>query len=138
MAVTADQLISARIPGTGRLIDGLVEAGEVLYAGTMAFWDGDGFLMPTMTGPLAFAGIVRKLADNSGGADGDIKAELYTEGDFDLPLSGVAQGNVGDLAYATDNYTLTLTSTSNSLVGVIVGVAATGIARVRIDIQKRA
>ena len=30
MAVTAEQLIKARIPGTGRLIQGGVEEGEVL------------------------------------------------------------------------------------------------------------
>jgi predicted RecA/RadA family phage recombinase len=138
MAVTADQLISASIPGTGRLREGLVEAGEILYAGTMAFVDADGYMTPTMTGPLDFAGIVRKQADNSSGADGAIKCELYTEGDFDLPLASVAQADVGSLAYATDNYTLTTTSTSNSLVGLIIGVAATNVARVRIDIQKRA
>src|SRR5687767_522340 len=123
MAVTADQLITVRLPGTGRLREGLVEAGEVLYAGTAAFVDADGYIVPTMTGPLDFAGIVRKLADNTGGADGDIKCELYTEGDFVLPLTSAAQTDVGSLLYATDNYTFTLTSTNNSLVGVITKLA---------------
>jgi predicted RecA/RadA family phage recombinase len=137
MAVTAAQLFSGTLPGTGRIREGLVEAGETLYANTMAFVDADGYIVPTMTGPLDFAGIVRATVDNTGGADGDKKVELYTELDIDLPLASVAQADVGSLAYATDNYTLTLTSTSNSLVGVILGVAASGIARVRIDIQKR-
>lgn len=136
MAVTADQLITARIPGTGRLIEGLVEAGEVLYAGTMAFWDADGYLTPVITaGANGFAGIVRKQVDNSAGADGDLKAELYTEGDFTLPLASVAQTDVDTLAYAVDNYTLSLTATSQSLVGKIIRVAGTGLAEVRLDIN---
>lgn len=136
MAVTAEQLITARIPGTGRLIEGLVEAGEVLYKGTMAFWDADGYLTPVITaGANGFAGIVRRTADNTSGADGDVKAELYTEGDFVLPLPSVAQTDVDTLAYAVDNYVLSVTSTSQSLVGKILRVAGTNLAEVRLDIN---
>jgi predicted RecA/RadA family phage recombinase len=137
MAVTAEQLINARIPNTGRLVEGLVEAGETLYGGTMAFYDADGYVVPT-AGGLKFAGIVRKTVDNSAGADGDQKVELYTEGDFVLPLTSVAQADLTPgLAYASDNYTCTLTSSSNSFIGNILRVAGTNLAEIRIDTQSR-
>jgi predicted RecA/RadA family phage recombinase len=136
-AVTSEQLIKARIPGTGRLIQGGVEEGEVLYGGTMAFWDSDGYLTPT-AGGNRFAGIVRKTVDNTAGGDGAIQAELYTEGDFVLPMASAATTDITPgLAYATDNYTITTTGTSNSFVGTIIRVAGTNLVEVRIDIQDR-
>lgn len=137
MAVTADQLIVARIPGTGRLREVLVEAGEILYAGTMAFLDADGYATPT-AGGLEFAGIVRKTADNTAGADGAIKAELYTEGDFVLPFTSVAQADLTPgLIYAIDNYAVDLTAASQSFVGKALRVAGTNLVEVRIDVQPR-
>ena len=137
MAVTAEQLIKARIPGTGRLIQGGVEEGEVLYGGTMAFWDADGYLTPTATNNR-FAGIVKKTVDNSAGTDGAIQAELYTEGDFVLPLSSVATADITPgLAYASDNYTLTTTASTNAFVGSIIRAHGTNLVEVRIDIQVR-
>lgn len=137
MAVTAEQLITARIPANGRLAQYKVEAGEVLYKGTMCFLDADGFALPT-AGGAKFAGIVRKTVDNSAGADGDLEVECYTEGDFVLPLASVAQADLTPgLAYASDNYTCTTTSTSNSFIGNILRVAGTNLAEIRIDIQAR-
>ncbi len=137
MAVTADQLITARIPSTGRLMQVKVEAGEVLYAGTMCFLDADGYAVPT-AGGLKFAGIVRKTVDNTAGADGDLEAEVYTEGDFVLPLSSVAQADLTPgLVYASDNYTTTTTATSNSFIGNIIRVAGTSLAEIRLDVQSR-
>jgi len=134
-AVAADQLITAREPRSLRQVK--VEAGEVLYAGTLCFLDADGYATPT-AGGLRFAGVVRKLADNTGGADGDIEAEVYTEGTFVIPFSSVAQADLTPgLAYATDNYTVTATATSNSFVGIVERVFGTSLAEVRIDTQAR-
>jgi hypothetical protein len=139
MAATADQLIVARIPGTGRLREVLVEAGEVLYAGTMAFEDADGYCTPDIgSGANSFAGIVRTTADNTAGADGAVKAELYTEGDFVLPFTSVAQADLTPgLLYAVDNYALDTTATSQSFVGKALRVAGTNLVEVRLDIQNR-
>jgi predicted RecA/RadA family phage recombinase len=137
MAVTAEQLITARIPGTGQLRQVKVEAGEVLYAGTMAFIDADGYATPT-AGGLEFGGIVRKTADNSAGADGAVEAELYTEGDFVLPFSSVAQADLTPgLIYAADNYTVNATAASQTFVGKALRVAGTNLVEVRLDIQAR-
>ena len=139
MAATADQLIVARIPGTGRLRQVKVEAGEVLYAGTMAFEDADGYATPSIaTGSNIFAGIVRKTVDNTAGADGALEAELYTEGDFVLPFTSVAQADITPgLLYAVDNYDLNTTASSQSFVGKALRVAGTNLVEVRLDIQNR-
>lgn len=134
-AVAADQLITAREPGGLRQVK--VEAGEVLYAGTMCFLDADGYATPT-AGGLRFAGIVRKMVDNTGLADGDLEAEVYTTGTFVIPFSSVAQADLTPgLAYATDNYTVTATATSNSFVGTVERVYGTSLAEVRIDTTVR-
>lgn len=134
-AVAAEQRIIARNPRN--LSQVKVEAGEVLYAGTMAFIDADGYATPT-AGGLKFGGIVRKTVDNTGGADGDLEAELYTDGVFTIPFASVAQADITPgLAYATDNYTCTATSTSNSFVGQVERVYASGLAEIRIDTQER-
>ena len=135
MAVTADQLITAREPGGLRQLK--VEAGEVLYAGTMCFLDADGFAVPA-AGGLRFAGIVRKAVDNTAGADGDLEVEVYTEGTFVLPLSSVAQADLTPgLVYASDNYTATLTATSNSFIGTLERVYGTSLAEVKLDTTVR-
>lgn len=134
-AVAAEQLITAREPGSLRQVK--VEAGEVLYGGTMCFLDADGYATPT-AGGLRFGGIVRKTVDNSAGADGDLEAEVYTEGTFVIPFASVAQADLTPgLAYATDNYTVTATATSNSFVGTVERVYGTGLAEVRIDTTVR-
>lgn len=134
-AVTADQLMICRDPGGLRQVK--VEAGEVLYAGTMCFLDADGFAVPA-AGGLRFAGIVRKTVDNTAGADGDLEAEVYTTGTFVIPFASVAQADLTPgLCYATDNYTVTATATSNSFVGILERVYATGLGEVRIDTQAR-
>lgn len=139
MAVTADQLITARIPGTGRIRQVKVEAGEVLYAGTLCFEDVDGYATPVIaSGANRFAGIVRKTVDNSAGADGDLEAEVYTEGDFVLPYTSVAQADLTPgLIYAADNYVVNTTATSQSFVGLALRVAGTNLVEVRLDIQTR-
>lgn len=135
MAATAEQTIIARNPRN--LIQLKAEAGEILYAGTMAFLDADGYATPT-AGGNKFAGIMRKTVDNSGGADGDAEGEAYTDGVFTLPLTSVAQADLTPgLAYASDNYTVTTTATSNSFIGNIERVYGTNLAEIRLDIQAR-
>ena len=119
MAVTANQL-------TARA-DGLRTSGPVyeavrLYGGTMAFYNATGYLVPTVnSGANRFGGIVVNEADNSSGASGDIDAELLADGCFLLAGTGFTQASVGLDAYASDNYTITTSSSSTSYVGLIVG-----------------
>lgn len=73
----------------------------------------------------SFAGVAYEEADNSSGADGAISVRVYTEGDFEHTLASAARSNNGAAVYASDDNTLTLTSTNNSAVGNQVDVPAT-------------
>lgn len=136
-AVAAEQRIMARIPGTGRLTEGLA-AAEVLYKGTMAFRNSSGFITAT-AGGNEFAGIVRKTVDNSAGAAGDKAVELYTEMDITLPATGLTRANFeGQPVYAVDNYTLSLTDSGNSYCGTGTKYTSATLGEVRIDVTRRA
>lgn len=114
MAVTADQLINMGERGS---IGGPVAATVILYQGTMVFTASGWLTDVTASGANRFAGIAKKQYDNSAGANGDIDAELFDEGVFVLTGSGFTQGTVGSLIYASDNYTVTTTSATNTLIG---------------------
>jgi hypothetical protein len=120
MAVTANQQLEARNPG--HKAGGPVVASKRLYANTMAF------VVPA-TGGLTdviattvnkFRGIVVDEVDNSSGALGDKRAEIWQSGEFFFRgQSGFAQTDVGKPVYAVDNYTLSLTATDQPRVGTI-------------------
>lgn len=79
-----------------------------------------------------FVGIAYEAMDNTGGAAGVKSVRAYTQGDFRLALAGAAITDLGASVYASDDETLTLTASGNSLVGKIVGFEAAGVVIVRI------
>lgn len=116
MAVTVNQIIQATDPRNRVAIP--VAAATAILEGTIVFYSAAGFATnDDVGGTLKFAGIAVKSADNSAGAAGDIKVEVYQEGNFILTGSGFAQTDVGELVYATDNYTITMSSASATLIG---------------------
>ncbi len=130
MAVTAAQLI---IKEEGCRNGGPVEASTYIYKGTMTFINADGYFEETINaGANVFGGIARADADNSSGADGDIDVDTDIEGIFTLTGSGFTQADVNSLIYASDNFTITTTSTSNSLVGRCVGYVSATQLRVKL------
>ena len=96
-----------------------------IYQGALVSLNAGGYAKPLAAGE-AFAGVAYEEIDNTGGADGDKVVRLYTEGDFEFPLSGATQANVGDAVYASDDGTLTFTATANSFVGYCIDVPAAG------------
>lgn len=80
----------------------------------------------------AFVGLAYEEGDNSSGSAGDVSVRVYTQGDFQLALSGAAITDLGASVYASDDETLTLTSTNNSLVGKMVGFISSGVIIVRL------
>lgn len=94
------------------------------YEGSMIFIQADGYAT-TAAGGLAFLGHADAECDNSAGSSGD-KSVRVRRGEYRLQvtLTGVAIADVGDPIYASDDGTLTKTSTSNSLVGRIVRYVA--------------
>ena len=137
MAVTANQLIQAQNAGNRRSIP--VGGSVHIYGGTMVFYErtsgaGEGYASDTDdSGANDFAGIAVAEADNSSGSAGDIDVEVFTIGGFVLVGSGFAQQFVGDLAYASDNYTITITSGSNTKIGAFSEYISTTKMRVDID-----
>ena len=130
-AATTNQTIEAQSKGV--LVGGLVAASTTLYQGCMSFL-ASGFLTGT-AGGNAFAGVNKNYVDYSAGSAGDKSAENFTEGVFYLSGSGFSQASVGVKAYATDNNTVSVTSSSNSLVGTIVEYVSSTKVGIKIDVQ---
>ena len=59
---------------------------------------------------------------------GSTKVPVWVCGVFSHALASVAFADIGKVAFASDDNTLTLTSTNNSAVGRIIAVPATGTA----------
>ena len=130
MAVSANQLISRQ---AGEKIRYPVAASTHIYQGTLVFEAGGYADDDTATGANPFVGVAIAEADNSSGANGAVDVEVWAEGVFELVGSGFAQTDVGSLVYASDNYTVTTTSTSNSIIGRIVEFVSATKVRVKIE-----
>ena len=138
MAVTANQLIKKQ--GTCDRSSGPVAASTHLYQGTLAFFErtsgaGEGYLTGDDDGGANdFAGIVIGEVDNSSGDAGDKNAEMYVSGTFELQGTGFTQATAGDLAYASDNFTVTASASSTTKIGAFVEYVSTTKMMVKIDV----
>lgn len=130
MAVTADQLLYRQVSERSGIP---VAASTILYQATLAFTNASGYLDDdTANGANKFAGITVKRCDNSGGANGDISADVYREGKFKLTGSGFAQTDVLQPVFATDNYTITTSPTDNA---VYIGICSEYISATQIVVE---
>jgi hypothetical protein len=80
-----------------------------------------------------FLGVAYESVDNSTGADGAKRVRVNKRGVYRFTHSGLTQVNVGSKAYASDNQTVTTTSTNNIYVGDIEEIIDTTTVAVRID-----
>ena len=94
----------------------------------------DGYIYPARSGTATdmFAGVASesKLSGAVAGAD---EVNVHKEGEFEFAASGMAQTDVGVAVYASDDNTVTKTSTNNQLVGYITEFISATRVRVRID-----
>lgn len=128
MAVTADQLIVSQEAHHLDLQHTPVAAAKTIYKGTLVFLASGYATDVTNSGANKFAGIADQHVDNSAGSAGDLNVETWRSGRFELTGSSFTQATVGVPIYASDNYTVTATSTSNTLIGRCVEfVSATKI-----------
>ena len=109
-----------------------VKASSHVYKGAFVGLDG-GYARPLVAGDT-FAGIAYEEADNSSGSSGDVAVRIFTMGDFEHALSSAAVTDNLASIYASDDGTLTTTSTSNSLVGKQMGVPVAGKIVLRISV----
>ncbi len=137
MAVTANQLIQAQDPGRRRSYP--VGGSVHIYQGTIVFLErtsgaGEGYASDVSdSGTNDFAGIAVAEADNSDGDAGDINVEVYTIGGFILVGTFFGQYIVGDLIYASDNYTVDDSSSSTTKIGACSEYVSATKIRVEID-----
>lgn len=100
-----------------------VKASTDIPEGTLVFIDTNGYATTAIAaGANKFAGVAIKQADNSSGVDGAITVEVDREHEAIYYLDGASftQASVGVACYASDNFTVTATSTSNVAIGTIV------------------
>jgi hypothetical protein len=140
MAVTANQKVK-RQGRDGKIEAFPVAASAILYEGTMCFLDAGGDAAAAINTDVGkFLGIVRSFVDNTGGTDGSAGGagakfvEVWTDGTFELPMSGadLVVADLGKTVYAVDNYQLSETAADQPVVGHIVGIVSTSVARVAI------
>lgn len=92
-----------------------VKASTHIYKGALVGLDG-GYARGLVAAD-GFVGVAYEEADNSSGSDGDKVVRVFTMGDFEHALSSASRANNGSSVYASDDETLTLTASGNSLVG---------------------
>jgi len=105
-------------------------AVDIIYKGALCKNNAAGYLAPCATEAGAtFAGVAYEYVDNSAGSAGTKECRVITEGVFLLTGAGLAQGDVGDMVYASDDQTITITEGANlQPVGKIVEfVSATSV-----------
>lgn len=90
-----------------------VQASTTIYSGSCCTIDAGGEVGPMASADATFVGFARKKADNSSGAAGDIDARILTSGEVELTVTGLDDNNdLGDIVYAIDDDTFTLTASS--------------------------
>lgn len=113
-----------------------VAAAKTIYKGALVGRDASGYARPLVAGDQ-FLGIAYSDANNSAGANGAVKAKLYTLGDFEHALSGATVADIGRPVFASADDRLTFVSTSASYVGIAQDVEATGTVILRLDAGRR-
>lgn len=134
MAVTANQIIKRR-GRDGKIRKVPVAADAVLYEATLCYEDAGGDAAAAIVDETtSFLGVVRKFVDNTGGADGDKFAEVWTDGDFELTLdtTSLVKADLGKTVFGVDNFTVTETATDAPAVGIITEYLTTSTAMVAI------
>lgn len=115
-ALTTDRRIT-RV--TGDYSSHGVKASTTIYAGAFVGDDGSGWARG-LAAADPFLGISYERVDNSAGANGAKSVRVERSGRILHAVSGATdQSSVGTAVYASDDQTLTTTSTSNTLIGTI-------------------
>lgn len=110
-----------------------VIAADIIYEGAAVGENGSGYARPLQAGDR-FLGFALEQCDNSAGSAGDKRVRVVTRGRAVLTIASLAiTANDRPAAYASDDDTFTLTSTSNSLIGYVSRWVSTGVGVVEFD-----
>lgn len=118
--------MATRTTNEARQFSNLGHQAEVPMVGTDIIFEGSmvglssGLARPLVAGDK-FAGFASKKADNAAGAALAQRVMVHRRGDVVMNVVGVSDDSTnGNLVYASDDDTLTLTSTSNTLIGRVI------------------
>lgn len=104
-------------------------ADDVFYEGAYISVNSSGYAKPYAGTDSIFAGICYRQLDTTGDSNGDHNVKVYSDKFRALvTLASVAITNVDDDVYASDDGTLTLSSTNNLKVGKVVRYVTTNTA----------
>lgn len=124
-ALTADRTVPnlhAIASGSGGyIIDIGVAASTTIYKGSFVEPDAGGDIIGTST-TAGTIGLALEKADNSSGADNDITCKVLVGGVIEHTIGSATRADIGKIVYASDDQTLTFVATSNSKVGVCIGM----------------
>jgi hypothetical protein len=124
MALTAGITPARRgAPPTAGTFGGSVAIGEKIFRGGLISWNAAGTLQRLQTsGSVAFAGLASKDYDNTAGTAAASVGVEALKGIYGLTVPSAVFANINASVYATDDGTLTLSSSSATLVGTLVGI----------------
>ena|SRR6185437_15413563 len=124
MALTAGITPDRRgAPPTGGTFGGPVAPGEKIFRGGMISWNASGQLQRLQTsGSVAFAGLASMDYDNSASSGAASVGMEALKGIYALTVPSATPANINANVYATDDGTLTLSSSSSTLVGTLAGI----------------
>jgi len=109
-----------------------VAAAVYIYKGALVgLHPVTGYLKPFEGGDI-FVGIAYEEMDNSSGAAGAVNCQVYTEGDFELTVTGVSIADSGREVYAVADDAVSLVGHPDGFVGHIVHYFGTNLAVVRL------
>jgi hypothetical protein len=110
-------------PPTAGIFGGSVATGEKIFRGGLICWNAAGTLQRLQTGgSVSFAGLASKDYDNTAGTAPAAVGMEALKGTFALTVPTAVYANVNANVYATDDGTLTLTASTNMLVGTLAGI----------------
>lgn len=130
-ATTIDRATRVRV---GDQLEPPVAAATKIPAGVIVARNATGYLVNgSATAANKTLGISQEMADNSGGADGDIKGKVRRNivANFANSAAGdeITIADVGNDAFVVDNQTVAKTSNTNArpVAGKIIDVDAAGV-----------
>lgn len=112
-----------------------VAASATIYEGSAVGDNGSGYARQLNAGD-PFRGFALRKADNASGAAGDVDVHVRQKGRIVLTISALAITDVGKPVYASDGNTFTLTASTNTHVGRVIGWVQTGRGVVEFDASR--
>lgn len=130
MPLTADTTRKYYVDQTLRTFP--VQAAARIYKGGLLGLDLTTKYVKPYTPGNYFVGIAEESVDNTAGAAGAKTCQVRTIGDYELPLTGVAVADIGRTVEAQSDSAIGFGTTTNRIIGKVIGVADTNVAIVRL------